>query len=124
MLTQTFLDTISAPSFADEFNARTRARMGSGTYLAERRARLWLAQGGICPACGKGEIQGDPLETCHIIAATHHGAPQRDRAGSIPGNLFAGHLSCNRLNGERSYAMSDLARPDVVWTGAWRYLPV
>jgi hypothetical protein len=119
----------------DAWNGRTRT---------DYRKRLVAWQGNICPACG--ETMGDldlPLghderpEWNHMMTARRYCCPDltchngtvcgdkgtRTRCGYRWGNVFQGHVKCNRANGERDLTTADLARPDLVFWGTTRDLP-
>lgn len=74
---------------------------------------LTSVQGGVCAACGDDLNDGTALEVCHLVSG---GAKRR---GYVPGNLYAGHKSCNDDDRECFGAIvppESLARPDVVLT--------
>ena len=52
------------------------------------REDLWARQGEVCPVCGEGD-NGIALEFNHVVAR----GPKVK--GFLPGNVFAGHSSCN-----------------------------
>lgn len=121
-LTQAMLDAFAAPAYADAFNAQTRDRWGNSRTRADRRARLLAWQGGLCVKCGEA-IDGQG-ELAHLVAATAHGAPNRMHAGFIYGNISVWHGTCNYEQGDANVRIENLARPDLVFTGTTRDLPL
>jgi hypothetical protein len=73
----------------------------------------WLiaCQGGICAACGEALDGTERIEVCHIVRG-------RER-GYVPGNLYAGHTSCNDIDSKVYGAivpLTSLVRADLVPT--------
>ncbi len=73
----------------------------------------WLiaCAGGICAACGEALDGTERIEVCHIVRG-------RER-GYVPGNLYAGHTSCNNIDATVYGAIvpiSSLVRADIVPT--------
>lgn len=58
------------------------------SYRTALRDDLWERQGRTCPVCGKGDT-GEGIEFNHVVAR----GPKVK--GFHPGNVFAGHASCN-----------------------------
>jgi 5-methylcytosine-specific restriction endonuclease McrA len=121
-----FLVAIQQPEFHDEFNARVRDRLGSGTNRRKLRDRMLDLQGYVCTKCGnalQSDDTNDAPQWAHLVPATFHGAPQGAHAGSLWGNLTVWHTSCNAAWGERVVTSADLARPDLWFHGTTRDLP-
>lgn len=120
-----FLIEWSSADAAADFNACVRDRFGSSTERRKRRARLLDWQGGVCPKCGNDIVMDseDTGQWAHLIPATFHGAANAVHAGFMWGNLQVWHTSCNATWGERLTVASDLARPDLWFTGTTRDLP-
>jgi hypothetical protein len=115
----------------------TRDTFANSGERRKRHRRLFAAQGGVCLKCG------DDMTPPPVLTATRaereayaaldssaewsHMVPARlwssVRAGFRWGNLGLWHKSCNRAHGENRAYMSDLARPDLLWTGTTRNLP-
>lgn len=113
---------------ADEtrFTADTRNRW-KGSKRAEYRRRLFAFQHGICLKCGEGmdlsaEV-GHPerAEWGHMMTARRYGS---ERAGFRWGNVGMWHVRCNRRHGENDAFMVTLARPDLLFRGETRDLPM
>lgn len=121
-LTQTMLDAFAEPTYAEAFNTQTRDRWGNSKTRADRRARLLAWQGGLCVKCGHAVTDDGQLS--HHVAATFHGAPNKAHAGVFYGNVSVWHGSCNFDQGEANVRIEDLARPDLVFTGTTRDLPL
>lgn len=129
-LTQALLDSIAANPA--EFAAWTKDRRGGGSRVKVMRARMLAAQGGICPKCGESD-NGDEWEWAHLVPNGHFdsdaGGIDMSKAGGkrvgwVDGNVTVWHKVCNRVWDERLVRIEDLARPDVVFTGKWRFLPM
>ena len=92
------------------------------------RADLLARQGGICPQCGT-DLPDAVAEFCHIVAR----GPKVK--GFLPGNVFAGHASCNAstkplyddrgnlIHGVEVLTEAHMARLDLVPT-EWTPFPV
>lgn len=92
------------------------------------RADLLNRQGGICPQCGN-ELLSTSAEFCHVVAR----GPKVK--GFLPGNVFAGHASCNAstkplyddegnlIHGIEVLTSANLRRMDLVPT-EWTPFPV
>lgn len=92
------------------------------------RSDLWARQGGICPQCGDAVAEAD-AEFLHLVAR----GPKVK--GFIPGNVMAGHRTCNAstapewdteghlIRGVPVLTPDMLARPDLV-PAEWTPFPV
>jgi hypothetical protein len=132
------LDSILANVRADRatFGEFTKNRRGGGKRMRLMRSRMLLAQGGICPKCGEGIVDGllsygpnaDPEAGvwAHLVPQSYFGAEGAtggDRGGYVDGNMSVWHKRCNDSHGERDTNAADLARPDVVFIADWKSLP-
>lgn len=130
----------TAPENAETFNKSLRWNAKTRNNY---RARMWLAQGGICVMCGDDMLAVRPAphaEACecgtchregcrcaecdqsaefaHTVPATFHGVSRR---GWLVTNVSLWHRSCNRHNGER--VASGMVRTDLLHLGGTRDLP-
>ena len=120
-----------------------RDTFANGGERRTRRARLFAWQGGVCVKCGEEMSLDAPVgddtraEWAHLRTARRYCCPDVHcpgihahgegysvpRAGFRWGNLTLWHTSCNRSWSERDALRSDLARPDLIFTGVTRALP-
>lgn len=118
---QSIIDTLTAPSAAAMFNAATRDRWGNSSTRRDRRERLAAYQGNVCVKCGNEMTDAKEIEIAHTVPATFHGVTH---AGFIWGNISAWHKSCNRIHGDVVCEVSEMARPDLIFIGTTRDLPL
>jgi hypothetical protein len=117
------------------FAAWTKDRRGGGSRLAVMRERMLMAQSGLCVYCGQGDFNMDKTnktdmspEWAHLVPNGYFddmsGMTGGERIGWVDGNMTVQHKKCNSSHGEREVRFEDLARPDLVWVGPWRDLPM
>lgn len=94
----------------------------------KRRTDLLERQDGICPVCGESGTERGAWEFNHVVAR----GPKK--LGFMPGNIFAGHSSCNAktkptyvdgvlVAGVEVLWVEHFARPDLIPT-EWTPAPV
>jgi 5-methylcytosine-specific restriction endonuclease McrA len=117
------------------FRAMTKDRRGGGSRLAAMRLRmLTKVQGGVCTKCGEhidetlnsGTGHPESAQWAHLIPKGYFGgdgANGGDRMGWVDGNMTVWHKRCNDAHGETVTTADMLARPELVFTGPWRYMP-